>query len=155
MAASPRYRERLTVPPAWWALGVLFAVSCAAAVGFYLGLTWGIGVGLAALAVAGAVLVSAATVIRLDSERLLVGRAMIELDYVGGCRALDEAETRARSGPQADARAYLVLRPYVRTAVEVTVADAADPVPYWLVSTRRPVALAAAVEDARAAEVTR
>ena len=46
---------------------------------------------------------------------------MIELDYVGGCRALDQAETSERSGPGADARAYLVLRPYVKTAVEVTV----------------------------------
>ena len=62
---------------------------------------------------------------------------MIELDYVGGCQALDEAETSERSGAGADARAYLVLRPYVKTAVEVTVSDAADPVPYWLVSTRR------------------
>jgi hypothetical protein len=141
----------LTVPILWWVLGVLFALSCAAAVGFYLGLAWGIGVGLSALALAAAVLAAAATVIRLEAERLFVGRAMIELDYVGGCRALDEAETRARSGPEADARAYLVLRPYVRTAVELTVADAADPVPYWLFSTRRPVALAAAVEDARAA----
>jgi hypothetical protein len=141
----------LTVPILWWVLGVLFALSCAAAVGFYLGLAWGIGVGLSALALAAAVLAAAATVIRLEAERLFVGRAMIELDYVGGCRALDEAETRARSGPEADARAYLVLRPYVRTAVELTVADAADPVPYWLISTRRPVALAAAVEDARAA----
>jgi Protein of unknown function (DUF3093) len=145
----------LTVPTVWWVLGVLFALSCGAAVGFYLGLAWGIGLGLAALAVGAAVLISAATVIRLEADRLFVGRAMIQLDYVGGCRALDEAETRARSGPEADARAYLVLRPYVRTAVELTVADAADPVPYWLISTRRPVGLASAVEDARAARASR
>lgn len=150
-----RYRERLTVPAVWWVLGLLFAASCAAAVGFYLGPIWGIAAGVAALAVATAVCVSAATVIGVDEERLWVGRAMIELTYVGGCEALDEPQTKARSGPQADARAYLVLRPYVRTAVEVTVTDSADPVPYWLISTRRPAALAAAVESARAARPAR
>ena len=36
----------------------------------------------------------------------------------------------------------------------MTVSDDADPVPYWLISTRRPVALAAAVEAARAARLT-
>jgi Protein of unknown function (DUF3093) len=35
------------------------------------------------------------------------------------------------------------------------VADAADLVPYWLISTRRPVGLASAVEDARAARASR
>ena len=48
------------------------------------------------------------------------GRAMIEFSYIGGCRALSETETSARSGPEADARAYLVLRPYLRTAVAVS-----------------------------------
>lgn len=149
-----RYRERLSVPAIWWLLAVLLCGSGAVAVGFYLGLAWGIGVGVAGLVIAGAVLWSAAVVIVLDDESLQVGRAMIELDYVGGCQALDEAETSDRSGVGADARAYLVLRPYVKTAVEVTVSDAADPVPYWLVSTRRPVTFAAAVEAARAARVT-
>jgi hypothetical protein len=33
--------------------------------------------------------------------------------------------------------------------VRVEVSDAADPVPYWLVSTRRPQRLAAALQAAR------
>ena len=60
-------------------------------------------------------------------------------------RPLDAAGTRARSGVEADARAHLVLRPWVSTTVELTLADPADPVPYWLVSTRRPGALASAL----------
>jgi Protein of unknown function (DUF3093) len=38
----------------------------------------------------------------------------------------------------------------VATAVEITLADPADPVPYWLVSTRRPQQLAAALTTATA-----
>ena len=134
---------------------MLLAGSMGVAVGAYVGVWWGLGVGLIAQAAATVVLLSAAVVITVDGDRLCVGRAMIEVSYLGRCQALDQAATRDRSGPRADARAYLVLRPYIRTSVEVTVSDRADPVPYWLISTRRPVALAAAVEDARAARLTR
>jgi hypothetical protein len=65
--------------------------------------------------------------------------------FVGNCVALDRDQTRWRGGPGADARAYLVLRPYLATAVELEVNDVADPAPYWLVGTRRPAELAAAV----------
>ena len=34
----------------------------------------------------------------------------------------------------------------MRTAVEITLDDPEDPVPYWLVSTRRPQQLAAALQ---------
>ena len=55
------------------------------------------------------------------------------------------AEEAARRGRGDDARAHLVLRPWVSTTVELALADPADPVPYWLVSTRRPGALATAL----------
>ena len=45
----------------------------------------------------------------------------------------------------ADARAYLLLRPYLKRAVRVEIADPADPTPYWLVATRHPETLAAAL----------
>jgi hypothetical protein len=39
-----------------------------------------------------------------------------------------------------------VLRPWVDGVVRVALTDPADPAPYWLVSTRRPEVLAAALE---------
>jgi hypothetical protein len=42
------------------------------------------------------------------------------------------------AGRDADARAYLLLRPYLKRAVRVEITDPADPTPYWLVSTRHP-----------------
>jgi hypothetical protein len=43
---------------------------------------------------------------------------------------------------EADARAYLLLRPYLKRAVRIEITDPADPAPYWLLSTRRPDQLA-------------
>lgn len=146
-----QYRERLTAPVVWWVLAVLFALSCGVAVGFYLGPALGIGTGVLALVLGVALLTSAGTRIEVDARRLRVGRAMIDFDYVAGSRVLDAAATARRTGPDADARAYLVLRPYAPTSVEVTLDDAADPAPYWLISTRHPQALADAIESARAA----
>ncbi|SDS41821.1 Protein of unknown function [Friedmanniella luteola] len=142
------YRERLTVPAAWWVLAALLAVSLLAAVGFYLGPVWGIAVAVAAMAVAAGLFWSTAVVIEVDDEELRVGRAVIGRTWISGCAALDVAATDVRGGTGADARAHLVLRPYVPTAVEITLDDPADPVPYWLVSSRRPTRLAAALGPA-------
>lgn len=143
-----RYRERLTVPAAWWLLSGLFALSLLLAFGFYLGPVWGVGVGVLSFLVAAAVFVAAAVEIVVTDTALRVGRANVERRYLGEVTALDPAATRRRGGPDADARAYLVLRPYVSTAVEIALLDDDDPAPYWLVASRRPQALAAALGEA-------
>jgi hypothetical protein len=140
-----RYHERLTVPIAWWVLSGLFALSMLLAFGLYLGPLWGIATAVVSFAVMTAVFAAAAVVITVDDTEVRVGRARLELAYLSRATALDVAQTRSRRGPTADARAYLVLRPYITAAVELTLDDPADPVPYWLVSTRRPRALAAAL----------
>lgn len=141
-----RYRERVQVPVAWWVLAALFAASLLLAVGYYLGAAWGIGVALLALLVAAGVFTSAAVVLEVGPDELRVGRAVIGRRYLADVQPLDAEGTRRRAGVEADARAHLVLRPWVATAVELTLDDPADPVPYWLVSTRRPAALAKALQ---------
>ncbi len=142
------YRERLSVPITWWLLATLLAGSVFVAVGWYLGLAWGLGVGLACLIVVGAILASLSVAIHLDSRELVVGRAQIELSYLASAIPLDKGATVRRTGPGADARAFLVVRPYIPGAVEVTLDDPDDPTPYWLVSTRRPEQLASAISAA-------
>lgn len=144
------FRERLTVPLAWWVLAGLFALSLLLAFGLYLGPVWGVGSAVVTMAVAAAAFAALSIEVTVDAVALRVGRAVIERDYIGGCRSLDAAATDRRGGVEADARAHLVLRPYIATAVEVVLDDPADPVPYWLVSTRRPARLAAALEGVRA-----
>jgi hypothetical protein len=148
------FRERLTVPLIWWLLAGLFALSVLLAVGAYLGPTWGVGAAVAITIVATAIFVSASIVISVDSQEIRVGRASIEHAYIAACRALDAEQTRQRAGVAADARAHLVLRPYVKTAVEITLNDQDDPVPYWLLSTRRPQKLAAAQQEAASSTLT-
>ncbi|HEY5978966.1 MAG TPA: DUF3093 domain-containing protein [Microlunatus sp.] len=139
------YREWVGPPPGWWVLSVLFSLSWLVAIGFYLGPLAGILGLLGAQGLVTLVLLGTAVRLRLDGTELRVGRAVLDLAYVSAVRGLDVQATAARTGPEADARAHLVLRPYAKTAVELTLDDPADPVPYWVVSTRRPTQLAEAV----------
>src|SRR5690606_41628631 len=61
---------------------------------------------------------------------------------------LDVDGLRAAMGPEADARAFVCHRPWVRQGVRVAVVDPRDPAPYWLVASRRPAELAAALRRA-------
>jgi len=148
------FRERLAVPIIWWVLAGLFSLSVLVAVGTYLGPAWGLGTSIATLLVAAAIFGSAAILISVDEQEIRVGRASIEHAYIATCRALDAEQTRRRTGVEADARAHLVLRPYIKTTVEITLDDPEDPVPYWLVSTRHPQRLAAALQDAASSTLT-
>jgi DUF3093 family protein len=144
-----RYRERLSVPALWWLLAAGFALSLLLAIGLYLGPIWGILAATSGLVIAAALFLHAGILLVVDTQVIRIGRAEIEHRYIAGCRPLDAEATRRRAGVEADARAHLVLRPYIATAVEITLADPADPVPYWLVSSRRPQDLAAALTAAR------
>ena len=76
------------------------------------------------------------------------GRAQIPVGLLSDPVALDALRTRRVAGVEADARAYLLLRPYLPRSVRVRVLDAADPAPYWLVATRHPRTLSAALDSA-------
>jgi len=45
-------------------------------------------------------------------------------------------------GPDADPAAFNASRYWVKTGVKVELKDKADPTPYWLISSRKPKALA-------------
>lgn len=144
------YRERLTAPPSYWIIAFFFGLTFVTAVGFYLG-PW-------VAAAAGAVGVVGIAVVllligRVDvlvgADGVRVGSSLLEWPYVGTVAVLDPAATRRRLGVDANAAAWVVQRPYIPGAVELTVVDQADPHPYWLVSSRNPAQFAAAIERAR------
>ena len=140
------YDERLGVPLRWWALATMFVASLLlaflVATPAWLAVA---GTGVVTLALLGLFLGYGAARISVADGVLTAGRARISLDHVGEVRALGPEDTHRLAGRDADARAYLLLRPYLRRAVRIAIDDPADPTPYWLVSTRRPDRLAAAL----------
>ena len=144
------YAERLTVPLRWWVQGTMFVASLWLAV---LAATPEV-VAWSVTAVAMAVLVDmfvgyGRPRVSVDGTTFRAGRAHIPLELVGPATALDADGVRRQAGVDADARAYLLLRPYLKRGVRVDIADPADPTPYWLVSSRRPDALVSALEAGR------
>jgi hypothetical protein len=140
----PVYDERLGVPLRWWALATMFLASMLlaflVATPLWVALT---GTAVLVVLVLTLFLGYGAARISVHDGVLTAGRARIPLAHVGEVLPLDADDTRRLAGRDADARAYLLLRPYLRRAVRIGIDDPADPTPYWLVSTRRPERLAA------------
>lgn len=141
------YRERLHVPLRWWVQGTMLVATLwlALIVAVPGPLAWTVA-GLALLALAAALRGFGGAVVEVADGELRAGRAHIAAEHLGTAASLDAGETKRAAGVEADARAFLVLRPYLDRAVRVEITDPADPAPYWLIGTRRPDELAAAIE---------
>ena len=170
------YHERLWVPVSWWLVGLAVIVILGAELAA--GFGGPAVVAIYAVLVAGwaALLLSwGRPRVEVADGELAAGRARLSLAAAGEVSALDRAQTRAIAGPRADPAAFTLIRPYLREAVYIEVTEpAADGVPrrrlrwrrwrpyaevtrpaagtpYWLVATRRPAELAAAINSARPA----
>jgi hypothetical protein len=140
------YTERLSVPLRWWAQATMFLATVwfAFIVSTPEWIAWS-GTGVLVALVFGLFAWVGSSRIEVRDGVLHVGPAHIDLTHVGQVDALDKEATRRVHGPEADARAFLHTRPYISRAVRVSIDDPADPTPYWLVSTRHPRTLAAAL----------
>ena len=149
-APASGYAERLSVPLRWWAQGVMLLATfwLAFVVAIPGALPWVLTGALGALLVLALSSYGSARV-AVDDGHLTAGRARIGLEHLGPAESLDADATRRAMGAEADARAYLLVRPYLKRAVRVPVTDPADPTPYWLVGSRHPDALAGALNGGR------
>ncbi|MDT7537910.1 MAG: hypothetical protein QOI82_1495 [Actinomycetota bacterium] len=149
MSSSPTYRERWIVPLVWWpcALGLATLVAAelhSGAPGVRAVLPYAVLLPLTAvLLVTG----SRGSITVVDGV-LHVPGARIPIALLRDGVALDRESFRVQTGPMADARAYVVSRPWLHTAVRLTVNDPDDPTPYWVVGTRRPAELLEAMRTA-------
>lgn len=150
-ATSPAtsYRERLS--PSLWAL--VSAAVCGPMVAVVLapldsvvGLIAGIAVG--ALVVAG--LIALSPVIEVTGERLRVGRASIELTYLGEIETFTGDAARQARGPGLSSSSWHLLRGGIDGVVRIAIEDDDDPVTHWVFSSRTPARVAAVIESARA-----
>lgn len=80
---------------------------------------------------------SSQLIIKVSDDELRVGRAHIELRYVGKVTALDKEAMRAARTRDIDPAAYLNLRFWIPTGVRIEITDSSDPTPYWLISSRK------------------
>lgn len=140
------YAERLHVPLRWWVQGTMLVASLwlALVVAVPEPLAWLV-TAVAMASMVAAFLSYGRALVAVGQGELRAGRAHIPTELVGEVAVLDADETRLQAGRDADARAYLLLRPYLKRSVRVQITDPADPTPYWLVHTRRPDELAAAL----------
>jgi hypothetical protein len=172
------YHERLRVPLSWWlvALATIVILATEVVPGWPLPVEAIIYVLLVGGVVA-MLLNWGRLTVDVSGGELRAGHARLPLAAIGEVTALDEAQTRSLRGPRADPAAYLMIRPYLRQSVYVQVTSpAAGPsgiaaarprrwprrnapetkiltlaarAPYWLVCTRHPAELAAAINGAR------
>lgn len=143
----------------WWFLGALFAVSIGWI--FLVVTTWTIAIVVAlivAAPLAWSLLTYGSLTLEVSDGDIVLGRARLESRFQGPAQALTAEGFRHALGPGADARAFILIRPYVKTGALIPVTDERDPAPYWLVSTRDPDAFVASLaqsgKDHPAAEKT-
>ena len=144
------YAERLRVPASYWWLDELTAVTFAS----FLWAGFSLLVAVASYVVfcggvAAALLLWGRTTIEVSSGELRAGAATLPLAVAGEVVALDETQSRALRGPRADPEAFMLLRPYLKQAVYIEVIGEHQDRPYWLIGSRRPAELAAAIERSR------
>lgn len=140
------YLERLYAPAPWWIAVVAFAgvwgwifwVATTAQFGLVVTVAVAAGTGTALARYGRAT-------IAVEGSELRVGPAHVDLRHLGAPEPLDAQSFRAAMGPSADARAFVFTRPYIKTGLLIPLTDPRDPAPYWLVTTRRSAALAAAI----------
>ncbi|HEX4830468.1 MAG TPA: DUF3093 domain-containing protein [Trebonia sp.] len=145
-ARDTRYHERLWVPVAYWVLSVVVIALLGAEVfvGFSVAVAAGV-YAVFAVVVGGFLLAWGRVRVEVADEVLRAGPDELPLTRIGEAIALDPAQTKALSGPRADPAARLLLRPYLKQAVYIGLAGPDAGVPYWLVASRHPDELAAAL----------
>jgi len=142
---APFFRERLTVPLLWWLIATLGVGIGGAEV--FAGFDWHVVVVVylvLALPTAAILLATGRLTVTVDEGGLHAGGVTLPADAIGEVRRLTAAETKRFLGPSADRTAHMAARGYVRESVAIRTRDMPE-CPYWLVSSRRPDELIAAL----------
>jgi hypothetical protein len=143
------YRERLW-PAAWLFISTALVIPASLLVFLPINETAGIIIAIVLYAGCVASLLIASPLITVNSTEFVAGKARIPLSLVGTLTGFRGAEATQQRGPRLDARAWLLIRGWVDPVVRLEVLDVKDPTPYWIVSTRRPDELIAAIDSTRA-----
>lgn len=148
VATEVAYRERLS--PSLWVLVSAAVVAPMAALVFTpidttLALVIGVLVGVAFVAL----LVAGSPTLEVRGSEVRAGRAHIDARLLGEPIVTTGEDARMARGPGLDPRAWHVIRGGIDGVVVVAVIDPDDPTPVWVLSSRTPDRLAAALRRAQ------
>ena len=101
-----------------------------------------------------AVMLAASPSVRVHDGELRAGRAHIPVQCLGDPVVLTGDDAREGRGPGLDARAWHLIRGSIDGLVRVPVSDADDPTPEWVIASRTPDRLAAAIRRSQATRRT-
>ncbi|MBU6313539.1 MAG: DUF3093 family protein [Actinomycetales bacterium] len=86
-------------------------------------------------------------IIQVTDSELTVGRAHIELKYIGTVTQLDQHDMRNLRTRDADPMAFLGIRFWAPAGIKVEINDKRDQTPYWLITSNKAHQLAQALKD--------
>jgi hypothetical protein len=142
------YRERLW-PAAWLYVATALVIPASLLVFLPINVLAGVIVAVGLYAIIMGFMIGRAPTVAVTDTELLAGNARLPLTVIGATSAFRGEEARQERGPRLDARAWLVIRGWVDPVLKIDLEDPNDPTPYWLVSTRRPEAVIAAIDAIR------
>ena len=142
-----RYREVIRAPLWLLAIVYFFMLTLVISVWSALGDNWA----LTSLAVVTTSLVwiysASALVIEVDDKELRVGKAHIQLGFIGDCVDLDNTAIQLVRTRDANPNAYLAIRFWSSAGIKVEIKDKNDSTPYWLISSNRGAELIKAIKN--------
>lgn len=152
MVVMSEYRERLWPSP--WIIAIA-ALAIPASLLTFAAINPAVGAATGIALFGGVILLAtiSAPTIEVHDGMVRAGKARVPLAFVGETNIARGVDARQARGPGLDARAYLVIRGDIDPVVRIDIVDPDDPTPYWLISTRRPELLIAAIDDARTRSV--
>jgi hypothetical protein len=142
------YRERLWASP-WMFIATALVIPACLLVFLPINQIAGVVTAVVLYAACVIVLLAASPVVEVTSDHVIAGRARLPIAFAGDVSGYRADEATLERGQRLDARAWLLVRGWVSPVVKIGVLDAQDPTPYWLVSTRHPERVVAAVAQAR------
>ncbi|WP_308490907.1 DUF3093 domain-containing protein [Microbacterium terrisoli] len=147
-ATARTYHERLT--PSLWTIGAAAVVAPMVALVLApfdraLGLPIGIAVAVGLVAL----LIATSPQVEVAGGELRAGRAHIPVGLLGSAEIMVGEQARQGRGPGLRRDAWHLIRGGVDGLVRITVTDPDDPTPEWVISSRTPDRLAAAIRRAQ------
>jgi Protein of unknown function (DUF3093) len=138
------YFERLWPSPGIWTATIAFGAGLGL-IPAPIDATVGVIVGGLGVVIFVTLLALTTPTLALTESHFTAGRARLPVSVVSGVEVLDSEQMRQARGVGLDARAYLCIRGWLPVGARVILTDPKDPTPYWLISSRHPQVLVAAV----------